>query len=266
MWLPRGAFLRGSTQTEVEAAVEDCRRRTSERLREICSPRIFGLEAPRRRIVVSAHGIDRTEVTWDSWRRCMRAGACPPPRIPAPAGPSPAAHPVTGVTSHEAAAFCRFAGGRLPTEAEWERAARGPDGRAYPWGRYFNDRLANHGGLEGRAALDGFRGSAPVGSFPGGASPHGLLDMAGNAWEWVADRFDPTSYARGPAVDPRGPATGGDRLIRGGSYRVDGDRLRTAHRLPFPASAHEPDIGFRCAYEARPASLLLAPGSSPLGR
>lgn len=266
IWVARGSFLRGSTEADVEAAIAECRRRLPARLQRVCAPRIFQLESPQRTIVVSAYGIDRTEVTRDAWRRCMDAGACPPPRGPAPPGPAPGRHPVTGVTNHEAAAFCRFAGGRLPTEAEWERAARGPDGRSYPWGRLFNDRLANHGGLGGRAVLDGFRGTAPVGSFPGGASPHGLADMAGNVWEWVADRFDAGSYATGRAVDPRGPRSGGERLIRGGSHRVDGEQLRTAHRLPLAAGRAERDVGFRCAYAARPPGFGLGPGDTPLRR
>ena len=266
VWLSGGAFLRGSTHAQVEAAIAECRRRSRPPLEEDCVPRLFGLEAPQRRIVVSAYGIDRTEVTRSAWSRCVRAGRCPPPRGAAPRGPRVPEHPVTGITSMEAAGFCRFAGGRLPTEAEWERAARGADGRAYPWGRLFNDRLANHGGVNGRAALDGYRFTAPVGTFPGGASPHGLLDMAGNAWEWVADRFAVGSYASGPAVDPRGAATGGDRLIRGGSFRYDGDRLRTAHRLPLPAGEQAADVGFRCAYDPPAPGFGLGAPATPLGR
>ena len=266
VWLARGRFLRGSTEADIEAALTECRRRLTPPMQRLCAPQLFALEAPQRAIVVSAYGIDRTEVTRDAWRRCMRAGECPPPRGAAPPDATEGRQPVTGVTSHEAAAFCRFAGGRLPTEAEWERAARGADARVYPWGRLFNDRLANHGGLGDRAALDGFRGTAPVGSFPAGASPSGLLDMAGNVWEWVADRFDSASYATGPSVDPRGPATGGDRLIRGGSYRVGAEQLRTAHRLPLAAGRAERDVGFRCAYDARPRGFGLGPETTPLSR
>ncbi|MEM1416514.1 MAG: formylglycine-generating enzyme family protein [Myxococcota bacterium] len=254
IWLARGSFVRGATDAAIDAAVDRCQRRSPRSRWGPCSRRVFGLEGPPRRIVVSAYGIDRTEVTQAAWDRCVRAGACVPSRTPAAApGLAGPRLPVTGITSHEAAAFCRFAGGRLPTEAEWERAARGPGGRAYPWGELFNDRLANHGDGTGRGAIDGFSRAAPVGSFPQAASPHGLLDAAGNVWEWVADRYAEGSYARGPSVDPRGPATGGGQLIRGGSWRESAERLRVTHRVPIPAGDHLPDLGFRCAYDAPPA-------------
>lgn len=249
-----GWFRRGSDEVDVRYALSLCERELGFRGREIChEPSVallFEAEMPARRIHVRAFRIDRTEVTRAAWRTCVRAGRCPPERTPDTDERLGAPQmPVTGVTWVEARAYCEFVGGRLPTETEWERAARGVDGRRFPWGNAWNDRLANHGGLEGRAAIDGFRFLAPVGSFPDGASPFGLLDVAGNVWEWTEDRFAPGAYAGDLAVDPRGPREGGERVARGGSWRSTAEQLRVTTRRPVPEGAHAPDLGLRCAYD-----------------
>lgn len=255
--LTGGWFLRGSHDADLRYALALCEQELGLRGRTICRDpsvsELFASEAPARRIWVSAFAIDRTEVTRAAWSRCVLAGACSPSRV-SDADPrlGGAELPVTGITWHEARAFCRFAGGRLPSEAEWERAARGSDGRRFPWGNLWNDRLANHGGTEGSAAIDGHRHLAPVGRYPAGASPHGVLDMAGNAWEWTADRFDPQSYVAGLSVDPRHDSSGGERVIRGGSWRSTAESLRTTTRRPAAEGAYAPDLGLRCAYDVAP--------------
>ena len=130
--------------------------------------------------------------------------------------------PIVGASFHEAEAFARWQGFRLPTEAEWERASRGEDGRRYPWGDEWNPSLAHHRG--------GSRGTLPVGSFPGGRSPHGLLDCSGNVWEWCGD-----VYAKGL------------RSARGGAWNAHPPQLRCASRNAWPPAARFSNLGFRVA-------------------
>jgi formylglycine-generating enzyme required for sulfatase activity len=254
VWIPAGDFVRGSDAGDLRYALTLCAI-TSEALgvESICRDELFVEEIPARVVSLAAYGIDATEVTQAAYRRCVRASVCPPPRIASSdARIGRPDHPVAGVTFDEAATYCAFAGGRLPTEAEWERGARGDDhpARRFPWGQPYNERLANHGkGGERPDGIDRFRYAAPVGSFPDGQSPFGLYDMAGNVWEWTADRFVSGSYAEGPSVDPRGADVGGERLVRGGSWRSSPITLRVTHRVPVPETLSAPDLGFRCAYD-----------------
>lgn len=132
-------------------------------------------------------------------------------------------HPVVEVTWYGAKAFCEWAGGRLPTEAEWEKAARGTDGRSFPWGEGISCDQAQFGSCSGE-------GTIAVGSKPAGASPYGLLDMAGNAWEWVADLYVADYYLWAPLQAPTGPDSGDFLVLRGGSWYHDGRHSRTANR------------------------------------
>lgn len=253
VWLDAGHFVMGASDSDLVYAVELCVASRPLPIQSLgpasdgaCSPRRFVPEAPRRREWTAAYGIDRTEVTHEAYQSCVSAGRCPPPRTsaehPGLAGPR---MPVTGLRWDEAQTYCRFVGGRLPTEAEWERAARGRRSHRFPWGRLYNSRVANHGrSPEGQDDEDGFALAAPVGSFPEGASPYGLLDVAGNAWEWTASP---------PRPDDVGPGADATvyRVVRGGSWMQPAETLRVTHRIWVPTVEHRSDLGFRCAYDRR---------------
>ena len=154
-------------------------------------------------------------------------------------GPDFPDHPVVGVSWMDAGAFAEWIGGRLPTEAEWEYAARGGlAGRAYPWGDEIDPSRANY-------ARTGATGTKPVGSHP--PNGFGLYDMSGNVVEWVADRYDPAYYARSPKADPRGPETGKHRVIRGGGWHSGPYCNRVYFRNALPANWVDISVGFRIA-------------------
>lgn len=229
-------------------------------------------EHPQHRARISAFCMDRTEATVASWRQCVAAGACTPPVVDVGDHGFDAfnwnhenrdQHPVNGIDWGQALAYCQWRGGRLPTEAEWEFAARGTEGRTFPWGESApTPAHANLCGSECDAWLrahnvgsygayvvpgwsDPFPTSSPVGSFPDGATPEGLLDMAGNAWEWTADWYEPSYLSASFVGDPRGPARGNTRVIRGGIGLVR--QVSAAHRLNAMPTVHDYLVGVRCA-------------------
>lgn len=254
-----GRFHRGASERELREAFQLCLRGTrmvvGTELR--CSEQLFELEAPRRTIQLTRFAIDRMEVSHARYRRCVSAGACLPAGVSADdTRVGQPEMPVAGVSYADAERYCAFVGGRLPTESEWERAAAGPSGRRrFPWGRQYNPRLANHGDDGRPDNTDGYRYAAPVDAFPNGQSPDGLLNMAGNVWEWTKDRFDYDNYGAGPSVNPQGARSGGQRVVRGGSWRSDAYSLRVTHRVPVGEGARFPDLGFRCAYDVPPPPL-----------
>jgi formylglycine-generating enzyme required for sulfatase activity len=199
-------------------------------------------ERPAHRVYVSAFFLDRDEVTRAGYQKCVVAGVCATPNDN---GNDDV--PVTGVSHRDAATYCAWMGKRLPTEAEWEKAARGSDGRTYPWGNDASCAQANFGNFQGEGRCPQNPGRpVKVGSYPG-ASPYGVRDLAGNVWEWVADWYDPRWYRRSPAKDPKGPVHGERRVVRGGACCSMFGLPRASNRLAFPESYRDIDIGFRCA-------------------
>lgn len=224
--VPVGEFLMGSIDADSSASND---------------------EKPQHKVYLDAFRIDRTKVTNALYAKCVQAGKCP---APANATSSTRSsyygnsqydnYPVIYVAWDDARKYCEFAGGRLPTEAEWEKAARGTDGRIYPWGNEPPDAK--------RANFDNnVKDTTPVGSFLAGASPYGALDMAGNVWEWVADWYDEKYYGSSSSRNPSGPSSGQVRVLRGGAWLSYQSYVRAADRFWYAPDYRLSYLGFRCA-------------------
>lgn len=222
-------------------------------------------EAPVHEVYLDSFWMDTTEITNGMYSRCVKAGSCKLPRETGSytqasyyGDPKFADYPVVYVDWSMANAYCLWAGAHLPTEAQWERAASGDDDRIFPWGdewdvvkrKRLNFADGNNPATTSDVRLnDGFRENAPVGSFPGGKSPYGIYDMAGNVWEWVADRYDPAYYLSSPTNNPEGPTVETSiRALRGGSWvAANEDVFRTSNRNGLDLLQSSESLGFRCA-------------------
>ncbi len=242
-------------------------------------PRCEADEIPGRMTWVDGYRIDETEVTMEQYAACVAAGACKSggvklsmPKGKGPPRPSEYCnwkesgrekHPMNCVTWYEASDYCRWLGGRLPSEDEWERAARGLSIRRYPWGDaepeerdmpvanladgHLAKLKASMEGIEGY--VDGHAATAPVGSYPAGRSALGALDMAGNVWEWTKTAYEP--YLGNHDTGVAALARGDTPVIRGGGWTNLAQRARCANRADCVSWARDPAMGFRCAAELR---------------
>ena len=195
---------------------------------------------PTHQVYLDAFAIGRTEVTNAAFQKYVSATGRTPQVWQDRGQPGAPNEPVAGILWREAQAYCEWTGMRLPTEAEWEKAARGTDERIYPWGDIWNPLRANT--LESNTG-----GPTLVGSYPEGASPYGALDMAGNLAEWVADYFDPLYYTHSPVSNPTGPTIVLDHGLRGGSWDSPTEHAVTYFRDSSHSVTPNLRVGFRCA-------------------
>jgi formylglycine-generating enzyme required for sulfatase activity len=266
VYVPAGEFLMGSTDAEVDEAVALCQKYQSN-----CDRSWFTAEQPQHRVYLDGYWIGQTEVTSAQYRSFIEAGGYTNRKYWSEEGwrwketnqalepqywneePwSRADYPVVGVSWYEAAAFAAWAGARLPTEAEWEKAARGIDASTWPWGEEWDGGRANfcdtnceYDWKDG-AADDGYRYTSPVGNYGSGASLYGALDLAGNVWEWVADWYREEYSPEGVVSrNPTGVGSGTHRVLRGGSWNFAPYALRCTTRARLEPSNSSSALGFR---------------------
>lgn len=204
-------------------------------------------ETPVHQVVLSAFWIDKTEVTNAMYNQCVRDQVCQKPLIVAStsrvnyySSSAFADYPVIGVTYNEAKSYCEWAERRLPTEAEWEKAARGVEGNNYPWGNSNPScSVTNFQGCVGD--------TEKVGSYTAGGSTFGVLDLAGNVFEWVSDLYQQTYYETSPLVNPTGPTEGAFQVARGGAWNSNDNVIRASNRTMMGADSRSNNLGFRCA-------------------
>jgi len=199
-------------------------------------------EKPIHTVYLDAFWIDQTEVTNAQYEQCVSDGACGTPWGSHYTNSQYSNHPVVYVDWNDSVKYCEWAGRRLPTEAEWEKAARGEDGRTYPWGEGVDCGHANYFGC--------VHDTSAVGTYPAGASPYDVLDMAGNVLEWVADWYADDYYENSSGDNPKGPESGDHRVKRGGSWGDLGRVVRSANRFLYPPGYYSSELGFRCALDA----------------
>lgn len=213
-----------------------------------------GNELPTHLVYLDGYWIDETEVTNRQYNICVEAGICAPSKYSGNELYNGEDYPVVGVAWQDALDYCTWAGGRLATEAEWEYAAKGKEGLIYPWGNEYDGNILNACDVNCSESWadpdidDGYQNSAPVGSYPEGASWVGALDMAGNVWEWVEDWCG--EYEEGYLDNPAGPNDGYCKIIRGGAWASPPAGLRTTYRIintsEINPGIRHPNIGFRC--------------------
>ncbi len=268
VYVPAGSFLMGSSEEEIDFVSEYCIEKQEQSNSPYTNTRYdpclisnYDDERPQLEVYLDAFWIDRTEVTNAQFKQCVKEGQClTPTKGCVPSNPTyfdseKGSYPVVCVDWNTAQAYCQWAGRRLPTNAEWEKAARGTDGRIYPWG---NDTprcyLANTQACLAMADEVGLR--------PEGASPYGALDMLGNVSEWVADWYDEDYYTYSPRENPPGPTSWNSgiawkdweiRVVRGGSWWTRPWMTRAAERQYRPTEGTLGDkLGFRCVLPTTP--------------
>ncbi len=196
-------------------------------------------EKPEHQVSLEAFYLDKYEVTNSLYKACVDAGVCKEPGNTSRYNKtSYENHPVVYVDWNQAKTYCEWRSGDLPSEAQWEKAARGTDGRTYPWGEEIDCNKANYGGC--------LNDTAEVGSYESGRSPYGLYDMAGNVWEWVADWYDSDYYEKSPSSNPLGPNSGQYRVLRGGSWIISENGARASYRNGYNLGSYDFNLGFRC--------------------
>jgi serine/threonine-protein kinase len=254
--VPAGEFSMGSNMDRVMAICPGLYRGSA------CDLLKFKNEAGEHTVYLDSFYIDQYEVTNAQYAECVRQGSCRRPEDASSntrslyyGDPTFDNYPVIYITWSDARTYCQWRGARLPTEAEWEKAARGTDGRFYPWGNDFDGTQANscdRNCNEPRSIEtfdDGYADTSPVGWYANGQSVYGVFDLAGNVWEWTADWLDPNYYASLTSTvrNPLGPASGEERVLRGGSWLSDAFNLRSALRYSYRPALSSYHIGFRCA-------------------
>ncbi len=254
--IPTGTFIRGSTQKEIGYFYELCRK-----VDKNCRRWWLKDEAPRARVDIDGYWIDIFEVTNEQYlefvlaaghrpaldencetKECRDGNLWKGTEFP----DSISRQPVAQVSWYDAAAYCEWRGKRLPTEAEWEKAARGIQGNLYPWGSELPPGKATY-----RRKWRGEYTMTDVGSYSNGVSVYGVYDMAGNVWEWVADWYDRGYYRRGVIKNPKGPSEGEFKSVRGGSWVNYADALHSAFRRWSRPEVRFNDTGFRCARDIK---------------
>lgn len=278
LYVPAGEFVMGSTDENIDSVMAAC---------SDCQRSWFDDEFPQHTVYLDAYWIDKTEVTnqmfeqfieetgyetdaeekglsWvndpqkGSWDEVNGADWLHPQGFSSGIREL-GGHPVVQVSWNDAAAYCEWVGRRLPTETEWEKAARGTDGRTYPWGDSdpaenllnFADKNTSYD-WSNQTVDDGYERTALVGSYPDGASPYGALDMAGNVYEWVEDWHGEDYYSGSPSSNPQGPSSGSSRVLRGGAWSDLDVLVRSASRSGGDPDSADDSVGFRCALSSVP--------------
>lgn len=244
MYVPQGPFTMGIAADE---AMTECIK-----FREECDLSWFADQGPPHLVDLNAYWMDQTEVTNAMYALCVNAGVCSPPRQNGSnrvedyyENEQYADYPVVFITWKQADAYCEWAGARLPTEAEWEKAARGADGRLYPWGNSAPAcSLTNFNPFIEDTCKDD---TSAVRDYPGGQSPYQIFNLAGNVAEWVMDWYDPNYYSNSPASNPQGPSDGFTKILRGGSWFYDEEFARSTYRYKQDPRYYYSFTGFRCA-------------------
>jgi sulfatase modifying factor 1 len=248
VWVPEGEFIMGSTDEQIAAALKEC-----STMVQLFFKIVFDAEKPQHTVSLDGYWMYKYEVTVAQYRKFCAATKKEMPQAPSWGWKDN--HPMVKVNWQDAADYAKWAGVVLPTEAQWEKAARGTDGRIYPWGNDWDaSKCVNSVGTS-------LRSTQPVRTHPLGVSPYGCMDMAGNVLEWCSDWYDPNYYMKEPTKNPIGPSgavkfgfvdmtfEAGARVLRGGSWLNDSSGpFRCAYRLDYgPTHRYYPLIGFRCA-------------------